>query len=87
MTNSATQFDDTVQIDGEPYHLILMPAFLPNGASTLRQMLSALLKTFQTARGGMEEEERKLFDGYGLVKQEELLQAISGMEVKLASML
>ncbi|VDL94018.1 unnamed protein product [Schistocephalus solidus] len=46
-------FDDRqnlIQLNGETFHVILMPAYLPGGASTLRQMRSALLKTFYAAK-------------------------------------
>ncbi|VDM23051.1 unnamed protein product [Hydatigera taeniaeformis] len=78
-----------VQIDGESFHLILMPAYLPGGAHTLRQMRSALLRIFQTARDC--EDDRKnsnsVASGYGSERQDELLQALNSMEGRTASLL
>uniref|UniRef100_A0A5K3FH02 P53 domain-containing protein n=1 Tax=Mesocestoides corti TaxID=53468 RepID=A0A5K3FH02_MESCO len=87
--SSIAGYDDLVQIDGESFHLILMPAYLPGGANTLRQIRSALLKVFQTARGG--EEERKTHEsvasGYSAERHEELLQALNSIEGRTATLL
>ena len=86
---SSSEYDDLIQIDGESFHLILMPAYLPGGAHTLRQMRSALLKIFQTAREC--EEERKnsstTVSGYNSERQDELLHALNSMENRTASLL
>nr|VZI53739.1 unnamed protein product [Spirometra erinaceieuropaei] len=53
MADDLRSFDDRqnlIQLNGETFHVILMPAYLPGGASTLRQMRSALLKTFYAAK-------------------------------------
>ncbi|VDK33344.1 unnamed protein product [Taenia asiatica] len=87
--SSSSGYDDLVQIDGESFHLILMPAYLPGGAHTLRQMRSALLRIFQTARDC--EDDRKnsnsAASGYSSERQDELLQALNSMEGRTASLL
>ncbi len=65
-------------IDGEPFHLVLVPAYIPNGVGTVRQMRSALVKTFQSARGV--DEGRK-----GV--EEEILNTLNLMEGRTASIL
>ncbi|VUZ48376.1 unnamed protein product, partial [Hymenolepis diminuta] len=83
--SSSSSYDDLVQIDGESFHLILMPAYLPGGANTLRQMRSALLKIFQTAREC--EEDRKPLNGYNQERQDDMMQALNSMEGRTALLL
>lgn len=83
--SSSSSYDDLVQIDGESFHLILMPAYLPGGANTLRQMRSALLKIFQTAREC--EEDRKPSNGYNQERQDDMMQALNSMEGRTALLL
>ncbi|VDO04691.1 unnamed protein product [Rodentolepis nana] len=83
--SSSSSYDDLVQIDGESFHIILMPAYLPGGANTLRQMRSALLKIFQVAREC--EEDRKPSNGYNQERQDDMMQALNSIEGRTASLL
>nr|CDS28156.1 tumor protein p63 [Hymenolepis microstoma] len=83
--SSSSSYDDLVQIDGESFHIILMPAYLPGGANTLRQMRSALLKIFQIAREC--EEDRKPSNGYNQERQDDMMQALNSIEGRTASLL